>query len=145
MVVGGHVEGDETQAEAAVRETIEESGLDVRLLAGPSPMLPVGYPHERVAAPWWITEVVVAADNHLSQPHVHVDHQYVAIADSATPISQPVHPFGWYSAHDVGSLPMFEDTRLLARVLFPRIGSVASAADRDGATMLRVLSAAGLS
>ncbi len=39
---------------------------------------------------------------------------------------------------------MFEDTLLLARVLFPRIGAVASAAGHDGAAMLRVLSAAGL-
>ena len=145
MVVGGHVERDETQAEAAVRETTEESGLEVRLLACPSPMLPLGYPHERVAAPWWITEVMVPADNHLSEPHVHVDHQYVAIADSPVPVSEPVHPFDWYSPQDIERLPLFEDTRLLARVLFPQIASVASAADQDGAAMLRVLSAVGLS
>ena len=143
MVVGGHVEEDETQAEAAVRETLEESGRRVRLLACPSPILPSGYPHERVSAPWWITEVRVPADNHLSVPHVHVDHQYVAIAESPVPVSEPVHPFGWYSASEIERLPMFEDTRLLARMLFPRIASVASAADRDGTAMLRVLSAAG--
>ena len=82
MVVGGHVEADETQAEAAVRETVEESGLRVRLLGCPAPSLPVGYPHARVAAPWWITELMVPADNHLAEPHVHVDHQYVAVAES---------------------------------------------------------------
>jgi len=92
MIVGGHVELDETQAEAALREAVEESGLRVRLLACPTPALPVGYPHERVAAPWWITEVMVPADNHLAEPHVHVDHQYVAIADSPTPVSQPCTP-----------------------------------------------------
>lgn len=144
MVVGGHVECDETQAEAAVREAAEESGLTVRLLAGPSSALPVGYPHERVAAPWWITEVMVPADNHLPTPHIHVDHQYVAIADSPVPVSEPAHPFGWFSAEELAGLPMFEDTLLLARVLFPCIGAVASAAGRDGAAMLQVLSAAGL-
>lgn len=46
MIVGGHVELDETQAEAALREAVEESGLRVRLLACPTPALPVGYPHE---------------------------------------------------------------------------------------------------
>jgi 8-oxo-dGTP pyrophosphatase MutT (NUDIX family) len=145
MVMGGHVEPGETQAEAAVRETTEESGMEVRLLACPTPTLPPGYPHERVAAPWWITEVLVPADNHLSEPHVHVDHQYVAIADSPVPVSEPAHPFDWYSAEDIERLPMFEDTRLLARVLFPQIASVASAAGRNGAALVQVLSALGLS
>jgi hypothetical protein len=59
-----------------VREAAEESGLRVRLLAAPSLALPRGYPHERVAAPWWITEVLVPADNHVSASHVPVDHQW---------------------------------------------------------------------
>lgn len=145
MVVGGHVERDETQAEAAVREATEESGLEVRLLAGPSPALPSGYPHQRVAAPWWITEMMVPADNHLDEPHIHIDHQYVAIADSPIPVRQPVHPFDWFAEGELDGLPMFEDTRLLARALFPRIGSIAAAAEHDSAAMLRVLSATGLS
>ena len=139
MIVGGHVEGDETQAEAAVREAAEESGLRVRLLAAPSPALPRGYPHERVAAPWWITEVMVPADNHVREPHIHIDHQYVAIAESPVPVSEPAHPFGWFCAEELGGLAMFEDTLLLARALFPGIGSVAAAAECDGAAMLRVL------
>ncbi|MGH3548171.1 MAG: NUDIX domain-containing protein [Pseudonocardiaceae bacterium] len=42
MIVGGHVECDETQAEAAVREAAEESGLRVRLLATSSPGFAAG-------------------------------------------------------------------------------------------------------
>lgn len=145
MVVGGHVEGDETQAEAAVREATEESGLRVRLLPCPSLTLPAGSPHTQVPQPWWITEMLVPADNHVAQPHVHVDHQYVAIADSPTPVREPVHPFDWYSVDELDGLSMFPDTVLLAKALFPRIGSVAAAADRDNAAMLRVLAAAGLS
>ncbi len=145
MVMGGHVERDETQAEAAVREATEESGLRVRLLACPSPTLPAGSPHTPVPQPWWITEMLVPADNHLGEPHVHVDHQYVAIADSPVPISAPVHPFDWYSVDELDGLPMFPDTVLLAKALFPQIGGVAAAAERDNAAMLAVLSAAGLS
>jgi 8-oxo-dGTP pyrophosphatase MutT (NUDIX family) len=145
MVVGGHVERDETQAEAAVREATEESGLRVRLLACPSPTLPEGSPHTPVPQPWWITEMLVPADNYLSEPHVHVDHQYVAIADSPVPVSEPVHPFGWYSVDELDGLPMFPDTVLLAKALFPLIGAVVTAAERDNAAMLRVLAAAGLS
>jgi 8-oxo-dGTP pyrophosphatase MutT (NUDIX family) len=145
MVVGGHVERDETQAEAAIREATEESGLRVRLPAAPSPTLPVGSPHTQVPPPWWITEMLVPADNHLDEPHVHVDHQYVAIADSPVPVSEPVHPFAWYSLAELDGLSMFPDTILLAKALFPQIGPVAAAAERGNAAMLRVLAAAGLS
>ncbi|MGH8966951.1 MAG: hypothetical protein ACRDXB_16700, partial [Actinomycetes bacterium] len=116
----------------------------VRLLACPSPTLPVGSPHPPVPQPWWITEMLVPADNHLEEPHVHVDHQYVAIADSPVPVSESVHPFGWYGVDELDGLPMFPDTVLLAKALFPQIGAVA-AAERDKAAMLRALSAAGLS
>jgi 8-oxo-dGTP pyrophosphatase MutT (NUDIX family) len=145
MVVGGHVERDETQAEAAVREAREESGLGVRLLACPSLRLPAGSPHAVVPRPWWITEMLVPPDNHLAEPHVHVDHQYVAIADSPVPVSEPVHPFGWYSVDELEGLSMFADTVLLAKALFPQIGAVAAAAGRDNAALLAVLSEAGLS
>ncbi len=144
MVVGGHVEQDETQAEAAVREATEESGLRVQLLTCPSPVLPAGYPHKLVAQPWWTSEMVVPADNHLDEPHVHVDHQYVAVADSPVPVSDAVHLFAWYRQDELGQLAMFDDTRLLADALFPQIGRVAAAAEKDNATLLRVLSAAGL-
>ncbi|MBC8091775.1 MAG: NUDIX domain-containing protein [Pseudonocardia sp.] len=126
MLVGGHVEADETQAEAAVRETVEESGLHVRLLELPAPFLPAGYPHPQVPAPWWITEMMVPADNHLAEPHVHVDHQYVAVAESSMPVSEPVHPFAWFDADELAGLAMFEDTRLLAHELFPRIMALTS-------------------
>jgi 8-oxo-dGTP pyrophosphatase MutT (NUDIX family) len=145
MIVGGHVEGDETQAEAAVREATEESGLRVRLLAWPSPTLPAGSAHTPVPQPWWITEIAVPADNHLDGPHVHVDHQYVAIADSPVPISEPAHPFGWYSGEELDALVMFPDTALQAKTLLSLMGTVLTAAERDNAAMLRVLAAAGLS
>jgi 8-oxo-dGTP pyrophosphatase MutT (NUDIX family) len=52
MVPGGHVEADETPAEAAVREVSEETGLaGIRLIQPPSPRLPEGFPRERVEPP----------------------------------------------------------------------------------------------
>jgi len=144
MVVGGHVERDETQTEAAVREAMEESGLRVRLLACPSPVLPAGYPHKPVAQPWWVSEMLVPADNHLDEPHVHVDHQYVAVVDSPVPVSDAVHPFAWYRQDELVGLAMFDDTRLLADALFPQIGRIDAAAKEDSAALLRVLSSAWL-
>lgn len=67
-----------------------------------------------------------------------------AIAATPVPVSEPVHPFGWYSVDELDGLPMFPDTVLLAKALFPQIGAVTAAAEGDNAAMLRVLSAAGL-
>jgi 8-oxo-dGTP pyrophosphatase MutT (NUDIX family) len=123
MVPGGHVETDESQLQAALREVEEETGLaHIQLLEAPAPIFPAGFPstHARVPLPWWITEVDVAPDNHLREPHVHVDHQYVAVADPL-PARNGAHPFAWWSEEQVAELPMFEDTKLLSKVLFASI------------------------
>ena len=143
MIMGGHVEDFETQAEAAVREVEEESGLrGIKLLEARVPGLPSGFPHASVAAPWWITEQDVPADNHLPVPHVHVDHQYVAVIDSPIPAGESVHPFGWFRPEDLEDVPMFEDTRLLAGVLFACLDEVVTGRV-DPVTALRPLVAAG--
>jgi 8-oxo-dGTP pyrophosphatase MutT (NUDIX family) len=142
LIPGGHVEDDESQAETALREVTEETGLTgVRLLEVPAPALPAGFPHERVAPPWWITEQQVPADNHLGEPHVHLDHQYVAVTDIAEPTCEAAHPFGWYSPERLSELEMPEDTKLLAKVLFSCIGDLAEQR-LDSASVLRPFMAA---
>jgi 8-oxo-dGTP pyrophosphatase MutT (NUDIX family) len=141
MIPGGHVEADETQVEAALREVAEESGLTVRLIDVPTPSVPVGFPHTVLTAPWWITEQDVPVDNHLDQPHVHVDHQYLALADDPTPVTTPVHPFGWFGVDELAGLPMFDDTRMLAGVLFSCIDALAGGG-LDPTTLLRPFAAA---
>jgi 8-oxo-dGTP pyrophosphatase MutT (NUDIX family) len=125
MIPGGHVEHDEHCAQAAVREVAEETGLRVTLLPAPVALpLPPGYPHESVIPPWWVTELDVPADNHTPVAHVHIDHQYVALASSTAPVSEPEHPFAWFTAADIGEIVMFDDTRLLARALFGCVGGL---------------------
>jgi len=87
MIPGGHVEPEESCAEAALREVAEETGLAVMLVGPPAAPVPRGYRGRRVALPWWIAEYQVAADNHLRAAHVHVDHLYVALADGPEPRS----------------------------------------------------------
>jgi 8-oxo-dGTP pyrophosphatase MutT (NUDIX family) len=128
---GGHVEEYETAAEAAIREVEEETGLrGVRIFGYPAPALPAGFPdtHVLVPLPWWITEVEVPADNHLAEVHVHVDHMWVAVAEDPRPEGVPAHPFGWYSRAETAALPMFEDSRMLAPLLFDCISDLASGA-----------------
>jgi len=129
MIPGGHVEDDETAAEAGIRETEEETGLrGVRLLAPTSPELPAGYPHPRMPQPWWVSELQVPADNHLGEPHVHVDHVFVALAGSSQPAGSGVHETVWMSLEELLEHPdVFEDTKLLAKELFPRIANAALA------------------
>jgi 8-oxo-dGTP pyrophosphatase MutT (NUDIX family) len=138
---GGHVEEYETPAEAALRETEEETGLaGVRLLGYPAPSVPSDFPstHTQIPLPWWMTEIEVPADNHLAIPHVHVDHVWVAIAPDPRPARDPEHPFDWYTATDVKrGVPMFEDSRVLAPALFDSIASM----DVEVATGIRVLTA----
>jgi 8-oxo-dGTP pyrophosphatase MutT (NUDIX family) len=126
---GGHVERDESADAAAIRETEEETGLrGIRLLEFPAPGLPEGFPptHTRLPLPWWTTEIQVPPDNHLPSGHVHIDHVWAAVAGPAIPSGRPAHPFGWYSASEVaGGLPMFEDSRVLAPMLFDVVGQLA--------------------
>lgn len=130
MLPGGHVESWENPQEAAVREVCEESGLRI-MLAGPlAPPLPAGLPglRRRVEPPWWVLEQPVPSDNHLAEPHVHVDHLYVAVARSTDPECPPAHPVSWHQAAELDGLGMFDDTRLLACALFADIARIAGPA-----------------
>jgi ADP-ribose pyrophosphatase YjhB (NUDIX family) len=155
MIPGGHVEPEESCAEAALREVAEETGLAVMLVGPPAAPVPRGYRGRRVALPWWIAEYQVAADNHLGVAHIHVDHLYVALADGAMPrgaapagapapgavlVPNPApggtgvpgaaeHPFAWYAAEELAGLNMFDDARVLALSL---LAGLADGADRTG-------------
>lgn len=134
MIPGGHVEPEETSAEAAVREVAEETGLAVTLVGPPAAPVPHGYRGRRVTLPWWIAEYQVGPDNHLGVAHAHIDHLYVALADGnpaaagAGPPDAAAHPFGWYAAGDLPGLDMFDDARLLARLLLTGLAGGADSA-----------------
>jgi 8-oxo-dGTP pyrophosphatase MutT (NUDIX family) len=125
VIPGGHVEECETPATAALREVGEETGLRVRLLepSGGLP-LPRGCLHPAAPAPWWTVEFSTEADNHLGTAHVHVDHQYVAVADDPRPASEPGHVFSWRTAGEIADLGLFHDTALQASALFGCIAEI---------------------
>lgn len=129
MVPGGHVETDETPFEAGLREVEEETGFrHLQLLEAPTAGLPEGFPstHKRVPQPWWIIEGAVAADSYTDEPHIHVDYQYAAVVNDATPPAAGEHPFSWYTVEEIRELPMFEDSRLSMALLFGQIPHLAS-------------------
>ncbi len=127
LVPGGHVEAFETAAEAAVRETGEELGCQVRLVPGPAVPLPAGFPHRAVAAPWWIVEMAASPDNHTAEPHAHADHVFLAVWDGDAGI--PETRVRWFSERELTKAPGIpEDSRLQARELFARIDDLATSA-----------------
>ncbi len=135
MIPGGHIEDDETAPEAARREIAEETGLAVSFVPAPAAPPPDELIATRkvVSPPWWILEQPVDRDNHVAEPHFHIDHLYVAIAGVAEPLTHPAHPFSWHDQAELPGLNMFEDTRLLATALFADIESLSDTAEIPGA------------
>ena len=119
MPPGGHVEPNENPAEAAEREVLEETGLVVRMIDRPTIELPTEFPHSVLTAPWWVAEVPAMPDNHTHAAHVHVDHVFLAIAQSTETVRQPAHAVRWFSEREVAEDPsIIADSRIQAKELF---------------------------
>jgi 8-oxo-dGTP pyrophosphatase MutT (NUDIX family) len=71
---GGHVEFDEDPVQAMLREVREETGLDVELLARPTPFAYADPP--QVPAPETIAVYDIPKDSVLAVPHQHIDFIY---------------------------------------------------------------------
>jgi ADP-ribose pyrophosphatase YjhB (NUDIX family) len=128
MPSGGHVERDESAAEAALREAREETGLEVHLLPGPAVTVRAGFPHATVCAPWWVVEMRARADNHTREPHVHLDHVFLALAAGGAPTGVAAHETRWFSELEIGQAGgISEDSRLQAADLFPHVMRIAAA------------------
>lgn len=127
------MEDDENPAEAAIREAVEETGLSgLQLLPSPGPRLPEGFPLHVVPQPWWITELTSCPpDNHLDQPHGHIDHIWLVRCTDPTPTMPGEHPLEWFTAEQVASLQETpSDTKILAAMVFAALD------DPDGLSQL---------
>ncbi len=128
MLPGGHVEPDENPAEAALREVAEETGHTAQLLPGPGLDEPDGADASSVIAPLWIVEQQVPAERREPEPHIHVDHLYLALAETSAAAPSAELPFAWYAADQLAAVDMFADTRARAMYLLGRIDVLAEAA-----------------
>lgn len=119
---GGHLEANEDPVQGALREALEESGLEVAVIPPPG-LLAVEVPPVLPPPACILIEDIVRAD----QPfHQHIDHVYFTRAlgpvDFGAPI--PHGPHHWFSAWELAEsfslpapdgtlVPVAEDVRLL--------------------------------
>jgi ADP-ribose pyrophosphatase YjhB (NUDIX family) len=99
---GGHVDPNETPAEAAVREVVEETGVQVVVLGEPA------FAHTAVRshpAPWTVIEMDVT-DSTVGA-HRHIDFVYVcrAFGTDLTAQLEEVSIARWVPVTDVAGLP----------------------------------------
>lgn len=72
-------------------------------------------------APLWIVEQRVPAERREPEPHIHVDHLYLAVAEASVPAPDAELPFACYAAGQLAAVDMFADTRARATYLLDRI------------------------
>lgn len=126
MMPGGHVEADESPAEAALRELTEETGLAAARLIEPYRRLPAhDFDNSRQQPlPCWITEHPIPdGDGQLAEPHVHIDYKFFGVTASIRTIRRPDHPVAWHTAAELASVRMLDDVRENALTLFDFLAS----------------------
>jgi 8-oxo-dGTP pyrophosphatase MutT (NUDIX family) len=118
MLPGGHVEVHENPAQAALREVMEETGMEAAILSAPTAVLASTAVPGTVPTPLWIVEEQVPPEPRQPREHIHIDHLYAAFVATSTATVAGEHRFAWYSPARLAQLEMFDDTRLLASAVF---------------------------
>jgi 8-oxo-dGTP pyrophosphatase MutT (NUDIX family) len=119
---GGHVQPTGTASDTALDEAHAATGRPVVLLPPPhQPQFPDGFGVDgeiEVPSPWWI--VRVAPLERCLGRHLHVDHLYVGLIDTATPPSTTPRQHRWVTAEMLPDVGMADSTRRLAHDLLQR-------------------------
>ncbi len=104
---GGHIEGNETPEETAVREVYEETGLRVRLLGERFPreddfIRPLGIQKNRRTT----------SDG---ETHMHIDIIYAAVPNDASDFilnKEESDDIGWFSREELEDIDCFPDIKI---------------------------------
>ena len=111
---GGHIEKDELPDEAAVREVLEESGVDIVLLGEKA--LNVNYPRQLVRPRGIQLE-------HISEGHEHIDLIYFAkpVEGYMGYLLESDPSLGWFSKPEAEKLDLNEEIRAWLELLWQEI------------------------
>ncbi len=104
---GGHIEGNETPEETALREVYEETGLRVRLIGERFPR------EEDFIRPLGIQKNRRTTDD--GETHMHIDIIYVAIPNDDNDVvlnKEETDDIGWFSREELEYIDCFPDIKI---------------------------------
>ncbi len=104
---GGHIEGNETPEEAAVREVFEETGIRIKLLGERFPR------EEDFIRPLGIQKNRRTTND--GETHMHVDIIYAAIPNDESNVvlnSLESDDIGWFSRDELDFIDCFPDIKI---------------------------------
>jgi len=114
MPAGGHTEKNETPEEAALREVMEETGLEINFYKQEN--IWVNYSH---AKSLYRPYLILLENIEKPQVHQHVDFIYLAFPKDN---KEPLSPFKYYTLDEVETFynkgMVFEDTLLVLKKVF---------------------------
>ncbi|MCH9610549.1 MAG: hypothetical protein S4CHLAM81_03910 [Chlamydiales bacterium] len=117
---GGHVDENEMPHEAAIRECLEETGLEVELIHDERVWITPRFNGCSIPRPaFMLLEKIPAWKD---QPeHYHIDHIFVArvVNGKLNPNYDETLDMGWFTLEETKELEMFDETRDVLRQLFP--------------------------
>ncbi len=117
LPAGGHVEKYELPHEAAIREAMEETGLNIEMLSQDNVTL--SFPHAHSMPRPYVCLLENIPEYKGVAPHQHIDLIYLSKVIDEGKI--PFAPFEWLSYEETLQIPdseIFADTRLILEKVF---------------------------
>lgn len=110
---GGHLEGDETPAEAVVRELAEETGLKVEII----PAHPSAFAGDSNATPMPMPFHIDLEREAFDTPRIGFFF-YIKTSDDINKIKlqeNESHSFGWFTESEIDGLKTFDQVKAVAK------------------------------
>ncbi|HVZ12358.1 MAG TPA: NUDIX hydrolase [Patescibacteria group bacterium] len=110
---GGHIEKFENPIEAVIRETFEETGVDISFL---SDEISQGHDGKFLPVPMFIMEQPIPPHRE-EPPHFHIDFMYCVEADEKDiqPAAHESVEAGWFTREEVIKLHTHQDTQMIVK------------------------------
>ncbi|PCI78722.1 nucleoside triphosphate hydrolase [Candidatus Aerophobetes bacterium] len=120
MPPGGHIEENESPQQAAIRETLEETGLDVTLINPTA--LTFNHPNAKTVASPICCALENIPQSNKAAAHQHIDFIFLATPKLATTFSSKENLTPkWYTQKQIHALPemlIFKETREIIDYIF---------------------------